>query len=438
MGIFERKDRPYWMMRLPDGRHASTGVEKGPETRAQAEEAYRMVVAGLAERESQGKRNRKLTVDDYFRTWTKRRLELQKNGKLSTAKDEVSRLRIHAMPVIGKVPLREVRPLHVRELMDQLRVGTRAPRTQLHVYRTLSAMFTRAKRDELIDENPCNLERNELPKKVDAKAGWRTNAVFTRAEVVSLITDDRIPEDRRLVYAIIFLTGARIGEVIALRWSDIDSREPLDRITYSRAWNTKQRKETSTKTKTSKEVPVHPTLRGLLDTWWRTGWRDRYGRAPEVGDLVVPQPLDRARGRRVGGPRTHWSADTFRKRCYADLERLGLRRRSPHDGRATFISLTVEDGCAPAIMEAMTHAPPEQTARDGYHRPSWSAQCQEMLKYDVDVDEPPPRNGEEPEDVVGGVVAPQGIEILAEKMEPAGIEPASENAPPWSPTCVAS
>lgn len=288
------------------------------------------------------------------------------------------------MPVIGDLRLDgdgAIRPRHIRALVDELRRSDLAPRTQLHVYNTLKTMFTRAVRDEVLASNPCNLDKTELPKKVDADPEWRARAVFSRVEVEHLITDPEVAEVRRLIYALVFLTGARIGEVIALRWSDIHERAPLDMLLIAKSYDTKKKRIGPPKTRTGREVPIHPTMAKLLVRWREVGWPSTFGRTAKADDLIVPYPLTRGRGRRIGGPTTCWSADTFRKRCYEDCARFTWRKRAPHDGRSTFISLTTEDGCSP-ILERVTHAP-QQTVRAGYTRPTWAALCAEMMKYRI-------------------------------------------------------
>ena len=57
---------------------------------------------------------------------------------------------------------------------------------------------------------------------------WRMKAVFNEDEVETLISDDRIPQDRRALYALIFLGCLRSGEASARKWADWDqTREPL-------------------------------------------------------------------------------------------------------------------------------------------------------------------------------------------------------------------
>lgn len=316
------------------------------------------------------------TVADYFEAWIATRLARQAALKMSTARDEETRIRRHALPLLARIELAEVAPRHIRVLMDHLETSDLAPRTQLHVYRTLRTMFQRALRDELILRNPCCLGREELPKKVDADPGWRAMAVFELDEVERMLVAKTIPLDRRSLYGLLFLGGLRLGEALALRWEHIIQREPLDMIALSRAWCARLGVERAPKSKVGREIPVHPTLGQLLLELREPGWAQLFGRPPSSRDLVVP----RTPGRSASRPDRVRHPNVARKQFKSDLARLGLRERSPHDARATFISLTVEAGCAPQLMERITHAPLEQTARDGYLRPSWAAICRELLK----------------------------------------------------------
>src|SRR5437899_257583 len=77
--------------------------------------------------------------------------------------------------------------------------------------------------EELLDTNPCVLKRGELPKKIDKDPTWRQGAIFTKNEVEAAISDDRIPMDRRVLYALLLLAGLRFGEAAALRWRSYQS-----------------------------------------------------------------------------------------------------------------------------------------------------------------------------------------------------------------------
>jgi hypothetical protein len=156
-----------------------------------------------------------ITVKRYADAWLKRRTT-------TTKKDDEGRLK-HALPTVGALEIGEVRPRHIRELVKRLAATKLAPRTVRHVYGVLHTIFHDTQVDELIDANPCVLKRGDLPKKVDKDPTWRPSAVFTREEGERLISDERIPEDRRVVNAILLLAGTRFGEAAAPRWTSYDA-----------------------------------------------------------------------------------------------------------------------------------------------------------------------------------------------------------------------
>lgn len=121
---------------------------------------------------------------------------------------------------------------NVAELVLALRAGGKlAPRTIHHVAGTLHAMFAWARRRELIEHNPVDLDRGVLPKKADADPTWRRQAIYTRAELEQLISDQRLLAERRVLYALKGLALLRHGEAARLRWCEYDrATEPLDRL----------------------------------------------------------------------------------------------------------------------------------------------------------------------------------------------------------------
>jgi integrase len=315
-----------------------------------------------------------LTVNRYTKRWIEDRLF----RKVGSSSDDEARLRLHALPQLGELVLAEVRPSHIRKLVRNLRarIGASrehlAPRTVRHVYGVLHSMFEDAVAEELIDSNPCVLKRGELPSKIDKDPLWRAGAVFTRGEVEQLISDERIPEDRRVFYAIAFLAGMRTGEVSALRWSSYDVEiEPLGKLMVARSYSTKRRLEKAVKTQRPREVPVHPTLAKVLAAWKLAGWERMLGRSPGLDELLIPS--------RVGRNRT---TNHMLHKFYEDLERIGLRRRRQYDSRRTFISLAQADGARKDILRWVTHGP------DGdivslYTTLPWATLCEEVAKLKI-------------------------------------------------------
>ena len=114
------------------------------------------------------------------------------------------------------------------------------------------------------------------------------NYRMTKAEVIALLTNPAVEGRWRTMWVLLTLTGARESEAIGLRWSDIANDAPLRRITIATQIHHRSRVRSQTKTGNIRVVPEHPTLRAILDSWHREGWRAEYGRDPRPDDLIVP------------------------------------------------------------------------------------------------------------------------------------------------------
>jgi integrase len=244
-----------------------------------------------------------MTVAKFGRLWLKRRKHL------SSASDDEGRFKkwVEPNPLAARL-LTEVRPGDVKAFVQWLekqpstKGGLLASRTVLHVYALLRVMFADAVADELVTATPCVLKarRKELPRKRDKDPLWRATAVYSRHEVEALISDDRLPEDRRVLWAILFLSGMRAGEASDRRWRDYDAdAKPLGRLTVSSSFDSRRKVSKETKTGVPRQVPVHPALAALLASWKLGGWAAMLGRPPAPGDLIMPSRW--GENRRVNG-----------------------------------------------------------------------------------------------------------------------------------------
>lgn len=308
--------------------------------------------------------SRRQTVAAFSRVWIAKR---RRRGVVSAGDDE-GRLEHHVLPAIGSLLLTEVRPRHIRAIVEKLiEDGTLAPRTIRHVYSVTMALFRGAVAEELLPASPCVLEKHELPMKADADPTWRAKAVFTREEAIKLLFDARILVDRRVLYALKFLAALRHSEAARLRWADVDdTREPFAGLLL-----------TETKTKVPRAVPVHPVLERILDAWRSTGWASVYGRDPLAGDFVTPT--------RAGTPR---DATLAQRQLVEDLATIGLRTRRGHDLRRTFITLARVDGADKDLLRHVTHGVrpgAESDMMDLYTSLPWEVLCAQVRKLRIAV-----------------------------------------------------
>lgn len=314
------------------------------------------------------------TVLSYAREWIKKQ-------RYESAPKDAARIELYlAKGPLAEMSLGELRPRHVLEfitwLQDQpsLRGGTLAPRTVRGAYDVLRRSLDAAVIDELLAANPCAPIRGKLPSIEDKDPTARETWLYTRDEIVRLLSDPRIWPVRRVCYALQFLTGMRVGELAVLRWKDYDpSMKPLGRLTIRRAVKSVSLREAQTKTAAVKLAPVHPALAALLDAWRAAGWAEYMGRTPQADDLVVPNKDGKVR-----------NTNRQNRDLGRDCTRIGIEHRHQHAMRHTFITLVQDDGADGQVIRWITHAPP-RTAFDNYTRAQWNRLCEELVKLRIDL-----------------------------------------------------
>ncbi len=322
-----------------------------------------------------------LTVERYLDRWTTGR-----QGRVRHADNEVAFFVRYVYPQIGSMVLGEVTRADMIALVETLertvseKTGKLlSARTVLAIYRTIQVAYSDAMTDLGLKSTPCTLKtrRNELPRKRDVSPTWRKEAVYTLAEIETLLSSPALPPDRRAFYGLMALAGCRSSEAAGLRWRDYDHAEtPLGRLTVARQADG-PRVERETKTGDTKEVAVHPVLAELLSHWRRVGFAQIFGRDPRPDDPIVPSRGDE-------------SGETFRGRSQShrslvgDLKRAGLRAvpSCQHAMRATFLTRLSADGAIMAIARRATHAAPKDV-QGGYDRSGWLDLCREVAKLSI-------------------------------------------------------
>ena len=129
----------------------------------------------------------------------------------------------HLAPNLGHLRLGELRPAHIQALYGlALRDGGRvdgksgglSPRTVLHIHRVLRQALSWAVKWQLVTRNPADAVSPPRPNRPE----MRTLNVEETERL--LISAEGSPS-----YALVYLaltTGARKGELLALRWQDVD------------------------------------------------------------------------------------------------------------------------------------------------------------------------------------------------------------------------
>ena len=122
--------------------------------------------------------------------------------------------RLHTVPALGQLPLREIRPSHLHALYaDRLAAGC-SPTSVRHLHRFLHRVFTHAVRWGEVADNP--VERVDPPR--PAVPAFTALSPEQARRLVAGSRGDRL----HALYVLALTTGLRQGELFALRWGDVD------------------------------------------------------------------------------------------------------------------------------------------------------------------------------------------------------------------------
>jgi integrase len=131
-------------------------------------------------------------------------------------------LRCHVVPTLGKRPLQKLTGSEIDDLYVALEKKL-SPRTVHHIHTVLGACLKASVRKGLINSNPVS--RAEAPSPGESDHGMALDEDQLRTLLDGFRSSVLFP-----VVAVLAFTGARRGEVLALRWSDLDVENKTLRI----------------------------------------------------------------------------------------------------------------------------------------------------------------------------------------------------------------
>lgn len=246
-------------------------------------------------------------------------------------------MRRRVLPEIGGVRLSNLTRVDLQDLADRWLAKGLDPSTIRNTLMPLRAMYRRALSRGDVSVNPTN--GIELP----AVRG-RRERIATPEQAAALIA--AAPEHDRALWATASYAGLRRGELMALRWEDIDLDAGLIRV--ERSWDMRDGLIEPKSRAGKRSVPIATVLREHLAAHaLRTGRRSGlvFGRAPD-------RPFQPTT---LGG-----RASTAWKRMNSERAKRRLEPIPPiglHECRHTFASLMIAAGVnAKALSTYMGHS----------------------------------------------------------------------------------
>jgi integrase len=314
--IYRRADG-YWVGAVEAGR---TGAGKRRRVRV----VRRRRADVLAEMDRLRRAARSGVTDQHqyvgaYLTWW---IEEVKAGTIApkTLRNYRAQARLWIGPHIGRVRLAKLRVTHVQSMVNELRRQGLSPRVVNQTLKLVRQVLKHAVGARVLDHNPAEHVRS-VP--VSNGADVAMTAQEARA-VLGVAGGDQL-------YALWWLAlkyGLRIGELLDLRWADIDDDELHVR-----------RSKTAAGMRT---LPLIPEAKRVLRDHRRSGAAGRTTRVASIEGYVFCRPDGRPIDERRIGER--WAEL---------LQQAGVEHRRFHSTRHTALTLLLEDGVPLEIVSAI-------------------------------------------------------------------------------------
>jgi integrase len=346
----ERARGPAWYVkyRLPDGRQIQKKLgpawtERGRPpagyfTKRLAEDRLRSVLDEARRGALPGMVRTGVTFSDAAAEWL-RFIEEDRERKPSTLVDYRSALKAHLLPAFGSMPLEAITAEEIERWRRSLTGLSNRSKNKLLIQ--LHGIFRRAQIVWALPANPlARVEKHPMRASGDIQ-------VFAPEEVWALVRAAGSPTDGALFLTAAF-TGLRMGELLALRWRDVDFAGATIRVRGSYAGG----QLTTPKSGKVRAVPMAPDVAAALA---QLGRREFW-----VGDD------DLVFAGEAGG---YLDGSALRRRYKDALGRAGLRPLRFHDLRHTFGTRMIAKADIRRVQEWMGHADIQTTMKYLHYAP---------------------------------------------------------------------
>lgn len=168
------------------------------------------------------------TLADYMGDWLSQK---ETQVRPSTYRSYEWMTRIHLIPHIGRIKIADLKPQHLQNLYVKL-LKENPPlskRTVRHLHTMIHQALDRAVKWDLVGRNVADAVDPPRPENKEMQV-WTSDQVLT-------FTDSSKNDRFHVVFLLGITTGMRKGEILGLRWEDIDFENHLLQVRRALQWS---------------------------------------------------------------------------------------------------------------------------------------------------------------------------------------------------------